>query len=191
MTARAGRRGVELALPAVNGLLGLSLVFNLTREPALLAPPLAVWIAVGLASGFYPAFVLSSFRASVVSGGSGPAFAAPAWIGKLMVVVQFATLSALLVAAMTIDRQSGFAIDHALGAGRGPILMIGTDCRAGLPRAARELSGVRGAGCVVEGAKSVSGARCARRPARSSGCCSGSSRCRCWSRTRSGRSRSR
>jgi putative ABC transport system permease protein len=143
---------VELALPAVNGLLGLSLTFDLTRERGLLAPLLAVWIAVGLASGFYPAVILSSFRPSVVLGGSVAGFAAPAWIGKAMVIVQFATLAALLVAAVTIYRQTGFAIDRALGAGRGPILMVGTDCRAGLPQAVRELPGVRGASCVAEGA---------------------------------------
>jgi putative ABC transport system permease protein len=139
---------VELALPAVNSLLGLSLAFDLTREPGLLG----IWIAVGLASGFYPAFILSSFRPSVVAGGSGAGLAAPAWIGKAMVIVQFATLAALLVGAVTIYRQTDFAIDRALGAGQGPILMVSTDCRAGLPQAARELPGVRGASCVAEGA---------------------------------------
>lgn len=143
---------VELALPAVNGLLGLSLAFDLTREPGLLVPLLAVWITIGLASGFYPAFVLSSFRPSAVLGGSGPGLAAPAWIGKVMVIVQFATLAALLVAAVTIYRQTGFAIDRALGAGQGPILMVGTDCRTGLPQAARELPGVQRASCAAEGA---------------------------------------
>ncbi|NIJ35451.1 putative ABC transport system permease protein [Sphingopyxis panaciterrae] len=143
---------VELVLPAVNGLLGLSLSFDLTREPALLLPLLAVWLAVGLASGFYPAFILSSFRPSAALGGGTAGLAAPVWIGRAMVIVQFATLAALLVAAATIYRQTDFAIGSALGAGRGPVLTVATNCRTGLPQAMRELPGVRSASCSAAGA---------------------------------------
>lgn len=143
---------VELILPAVNGLLGLSLAFDLTREPGLLLPLIAVWLVVGLASGFYPAFVLASFRPSAALGGGTAGLAAPAWIGRMMVIVQFATLAALLVAAVTVYRQTDFAIGSALGAGRGPVLTIATSCRSGLSQAARELPGVSGASCSAAGA---------------------------------------
>ncbi|HEY0598026.1 ABC transporter permease [Sphingopyxis sp.] len=143
---------VELVLPAVNGLLGLSLSFDLTREPGLLLSLLAVWLAVGLASGLYPAFVLSSFRPAAALGGDTAGMPARAWIGRAMVFVQFATLTGLLVAAITIYRQTDFAIDRALGAGRGPVLTIATSCGSGLPQAARELAGVRSASCSAQGA---------------------------------------
>lgn len=143
---------VELVLPAVNGLLGLSLAFDLTREPALLAPLLAVWLVVGLASGFYPAFILASLRPSAALGSDPSGPTAPVWIGRAMVVVQFATLAALLVAAVTVYRQTSFAVDSALGAGRGSVLTMTTRCRSGLPQAARELPGVRGTSCSAQGA---------------------------------------
>lgn len=143
---------VELVLPAANGLLGLSLAFDLTREPALLLPLFAIWLVVGLASGLYPAFVLSSFRPSAAMSGGATGLAAPAWIGKAMVVVQFATLTGLLVATITLYRQTDLAIASALGAGRGPVLTVATDCRSGLLQAVRDVPGVRGASCVSDGA---------------------------------------
>lgn len=143
---------VELALPAVNGLLGLSLAFDLTREPGLLLPLLAVWLVIGVASGLYPAFILSSLRPTAALGGGATGLSAPAWIGRTMVIVQFATLTGLLVAAITVYRQTDFAIDRALGAGRGPVLTVTAQCRQGLAQAARELPGVRRTSCSAAGA---------------------------------------
>jgi putative ABC transport system permease protein len=143
---------VELVLPAVNSVLGLSLSFDLTREPALLLPLLAVWLAVGLASGIYPALVLSSFQPSVALRGGPAGLSGTAWIGRVMVVVQFAILTGLLVATITIYRQTHLAIASALGAGHGPVLTVAADCRSGFPQAARELPGVRGATCASGGA---------------------------------------
>ena len=143
---------VELALPAANGMLGLSLAFDLTREPGLLLPLLAVWLVIGVVSGLYPAFALPSPRPTAAPGGGATGLSAPAWIGRTMVVVQFATLTGLLVAAITVYRQTDFAIDRALGAGRGPVLTVTAQCRSGLAQAARDLRGVRGASCSAGGA---------------------------------------
>lgn len=143
---------VELALPAVNGLLGLSLAFDLMHEPGLLLPLLAVWLVVGVASGLYPAFILSSLRPTAALGGGATGLSAPTWIGRTMVFVQFATLTGLLVAAITVYRQTDFAIDRALGAGRWPVLTVATQCRSGLAQAVRELPGVRQASCSAAGA---------------------------------------
>lgn len=143
---------VELILPAVNGALGLSLAFDLTREPELLLYLLATWLVVGLTSGAYPAFILSSFPPSAALGRGALGGAAPAWIGRAMVVIQFAALTGLLVAALTVYRQTDFAIERALGAGQGPVLAVPAQCRSGLARAARELPGVRHASCSAQGA---------------------------------------
>ncbi|MGH6614134.1 ABC transporter permease [Sphingomonas sp.] len=143
---------VELVLPAVNGVLGLSLSFDLTREPWFLLPVLVVWLAVGLASGLYPALVLSSFAPSVALRGGSSGFGGTAWIGRVMVVVQFAILTGLLVATITLYRQTQLAIASALGADRGPILTVAANCRSGFPQAARELPGVRDATCASVGA---------------------------------------
>lgn len=143
---------VELTLPAVNGALGLSLAFDLTREPGLLLSLLATWLVVGLASGAYPAFVLAVLPPSAALGRGGPGGAGPAWIGRAMVVIQFAALTGLLVAAMTVYRQTDFAIDRALGAGQGPVLAVTARCGSGLAQAARELPGVRNASCSAAGA---------------------------------------
>jgi len=143
---------VELVLPAVNGLLGLSLAFDLTREPGLLLPLSALWLVVGVASGLYPAVILSSFRPAAALGGGTVGLAAPTWIGRIMVIVQFAILAGLLVAAITVYRQTDFALDRALGAGERTLLTVAARCRSGLPQAARELPGVRGASCSAPGA---------------------------------------
>jgi putative ABC transport system permease protein len=69
-----------------------------------------------------------------------------------MVVVQFAILTGLIVATITIYRQTHLAIGSALGAGHGPVLTMAVNCRTGFPQAARELPGVRDATCVSVGA---------------------------------------
>ncbi|QNQ11099.1 ABC transporter permease [Sphingomonas alpina] len=143
---------VELVLPAVNGVLGLSLSFDLTREPLLLMPLLAAWLVIGVASGLYPALVLSSFTPSVALRGGPAGIGGTVWIGRAMVVVQFAILTGLLVATITIYRQTHLAIASALGAGRGPILTVAANCRSGFAQAARELPGVREASCASVGA---------------------------------------
>lgn len=143
---------VELVLPALNNVLGLSLSFDLTRDPALLLPLLASWLVTGLASGLYPALVLSSFRPSATLAGGLPGPGGAEWIGRVMVVVQFAILIGLTLATITIYRQTQLAITSALGASRGPILTMAANCRGGFPQAARELPGVRNATCVSIGA---------------------------------------
>jgi putative ABC transport system permease protein len=143
---------VELVLPAIDGVLGLSLSFDLTRDPILLLPLLAAWLVVGLASGLYPALVLSSFRPSVALAGGPAGLGGALWVGRVMVVVQLAILIALSMATITIYRQTQLAITSALGASRGPILTIAANCRTALAQAARDLPGVSSATCASVGA---------------------------------------
>ncbi len=143
---------VELALPAVNAVLGLNLTFDVTRDPMLLLPLLGGWLITGLVSGLYPALILSSVLPStaLAGGPAGPGSAER--IGRAMVVVQFAILVGLTLATITLYRQTQLAIASALGADRGPILTLQADCRQGFPQAVRELPGVRHASCVAVGA---------------------------------------
>jgi putative ABC transport system permease protein len=139
---------VELIVPAFNGFLQRDIAFNYVRDPTLGTLITATGLVTGLAAGVYPALVLSRFRPGVVlkgivflPGGSGR-------LRQALVVFQFGTLIALIVATLTIHRQTQYAMEERLRV-PGEQIFIG---RAGCPQAFKDalvrMSGVRGASCA-------------------------------------------
>jgi len=138
-----------LLLPSVNAFLNSGGHLDFGHDPALIAAILVGVVAVGVLAGAYPAFVLSAFRPSTVLKGSvlrsGGAFARQA-----LVVLQFAILIGLIVAASVIYRQCVYVTRDALRANTEQVLLIRATCKPALLNELRVLHGVREAYCSSE-----------------------------------------
>ena len=104
---------VELALPSFGAFLEKPLAFSIA-DPTTLGLLIAGIVIVGLIAGSYPAFYLSHFRpASVLKGtasGSGSVM-----LRQILVVFQFATSIALLIATGVVMAQMHYAQNVDLG----------------------------------------------------------------------------
>jgi putative ABC transport system permease protein len=143
----------ELLLPAVSAALQRKIAFNYLTDPQLLLVMLAVTVATALLAGLYPALVLSSFRPSSVLKGGPVAAAGGGGVRQALVVAQFAVLIALLLAALTIYRQTMFALRDATHINKdGVVMLFASPCTETLRNAVKAVPGVRGAACASVGA---------------------------------------
>ena len=112
---------VALIIPIFNVLVEKSIGFEQLLDPRFLAGALLLSLAVGLFSGFYPAFVLSSFNTVAVLK-NGPLKAKGLNFRRVLVTAQFA-ISIFLIAGTLValdqfqllqDQDVGFDQDHVL-----------------------------------------------------------------------------
>jgi putative ABC transport system permease protein len=104
---------VELVLPTFAGFLEKPLRFSLA-DGGSLATLVASIVVVGLLAGSYPAFYLSRFRPADVLKGSASG-SGSALLRKSLVVFQFATSIALLIATGVVIAQMQYARNIELG----------------------------------------------------------------------------
>jgi putative ABC transport system permease protein len=104
---------VEIALPAFAAFLEKPLSFSLANPPSL-GLLLVGTIVVGIFAGSYPALYLSKFRPAEVLKGSASG-SGSALLRKVLVVFQFATSIALLIATGVVMAQMGYARNVDLG----------------------------------------------------------------------------
>jgi putative ABC transport system permease protein len=143
----------ELLLPAVSAALQRKIAFNYLTDPQLLLVMIGVTVVTALLAGLYPALVLSSFRPSSVLKGGPIAAAGGGGVRQALVVAQFAVLVALLFAALTIYRQTAFALRDASHTNTDQVLMLfASPCSDALRDAVKAVPGVRGAACASVGA---------------------------------------
>ncbi|MDB6014571.1 MAG: transporter permease [Gammaproteobacteria bacterium] len=145
---------VELALPSLNGFLQREIAFNYLRDPLLGLSILAAWLITVVAASLYPALVLSMFQPSSVLKG---VVALPGGSGRMrqaLVVFQFGTLIALIVATLTIHRQTQYAIEDRLRLPTDQIFLSGMGCPVAFRDAVANLHGVQAASCVSAAALS-------------------------------------
>jgi putative ABC transport system permease protein len=139
----------ELLLPAVSAALQRKIAFNYLTDPQLLLAMAGVTVATALLAGIYPALVLSSFRPSSVLKGGPLAVAGGGAIRQALVVAQFAVLVVLLFAALTIYRQTIFALRDATHINKdGVVMLFASPCTETLRNAVKVVPGVRGAACA-------------------------------------------
>lgn len=117
-----------LLLPEVNSLLGKQMAFRLWSETALMLLGLAVF--TGLASGIYPAFVLSSFHPSQVLKGSPAAGTGAPSFRKVLVVVQFSISILLLICTSVMFKQLDFMRHKDMGLNTDQVINL--ELRGGL-----------------------------------------------------------
>lgn len=143
---------VEIMLPGFNAFLQKEIAFDYVRDPALGAAMLIAWLAVSLAAGAYPALVLSQFRPVTVLKGMLSLPGGPGCLRNAMVVLQFATLVALIVATLTVHRQTRFAIEDQLRVPGDQLYVMFAPCAMGFRDIALRIPGVREASCVSDSA---------------------------------------
>jgi putative ABC transport system permease protein len=144
----AGAAIVELALPGLNSVLQRKMAFDYLGDPALLAATLGAAAAVGLLAGIYPALVLSAFRPATVLKGGPIEASGGKRLRQALVVTQFCVLIALLLAAITIARQTAFALSKGTHVDQSAVvLLFASPCTDALRDAVKSVPGVAGAAC--------------------------------------------
>lgn len=92
---------VELILPVFNSLVDKDLSLSVSETPEILVFSVVLALVLGIVSGSYPAFYLSSFHPATILKGSTIKGKAGALLRKLLVISQF-TVSAIMISGTII-----------------------------------------------------------------------------------------
>jgi putative ABC transport system permease protein len=139
----------ELALPAFNALLQRKMVLDYIGDPALAVVLVAVFLATALLAGAYPAFVLSGFRPAATLKGGLIQAGGGARLRAALVVAQFAVLIGLVIVAITIARQTLFALNEGMRVDKDQVVLLASQpCIEALREEAAKLPGVRSTACA-------------------------------------------
>lgn len=120
---------VWIAQPVFNKLIGYELSLPYLWEKGLndysiMAGLIALFVTGILASGFYPALILSSFRPILVLKGRFSHSGKGQWLRKALVVGQFAITIALIIGSLIVYRQLRFMNNQELGLKMDQIMML-------------------------------------------------------------------
>lgn len=110
-------------LPFLVDITGTLLTFDLLLQPISLAIYFSVAIIIGLIAGWYPALVLSSFRAASVLKGSFK-LSAGSFLREGLIVVQFSISIALVTGTIAVFSQLSFMQSKDLGYDKEQVLVI-------------------------------------------------------------------
>ncbi len=106
---------IQGVLPFFNSMAGVSLSFNVFKEPDLLAQVCGIFFLGSIASGIYPALVLSNYKPLAVLTGRLKDSKGGLILRKGLVVFQFMITMLLLVGTVTIYRQVNYMRSQSLG----------------------------------------------------------------------------
>jgi putative ABC transport system permease protein len=106
---------VYLMLPVFNDLTGKGLHFNFSKTPELIGISFIIAILVGLLSGTYPAFFLSSFNPVAVLKGITETLGGKGIFRKVLVVLQFTISVFMIIGTLTISKQLRYMRTTDLG----------------------------------------------------------------------------
>jgi putative ABC transport system permease protein len=115
---------IENVLPYFNNLLGIKLQLNLFSNWFMIPSLLAFSVLVGLLSGSYPAFFLSSFNPAVVLKGKLNDKMKHGRLRSILVVLQFSISIILIVGTIIMVRQIRFMLNKDLGFNKEQLLVI-------------------------------------------------------------------
>jgi putative ABC transport system permease protein len=115
---------VVLALPAFNGMAGKSLKPGDMLNPATAFSLLAVLVLAGLASGAYPAFLITAFPAAGILKKPGKTAAGRSLLRKVLVVGQFGASILLIISTAVVLDQLDFLRNRKLGFDKEHVVVI-------------------------------------------------------------------
>lgn len=113
-----------IVLPYFNSLSGLSLSWKYLLQPWFLGLLLMLWMSGTLFSGFYPAWVLSSFRPVSVLKGKLKNSLRGIVLRKSLVVAQFMASVALIAGTLIVYQQLTFMMSRDIGLNIDQVLVI-------------------------------------------------------------------
>jgi putative ABC transport system permease protein len=138
----------ETVLPLFNAMLQRQIAFDYLHDPGLAAAVALAVLAVALLAGAYPALVLSAFRPAAVLKGGVVSTGGGGVVRQALVVVQFAVLVGLILFAVTITRQTVFALGQGMGVDKDNVLLIeAKPCTDAMRDEIRATPGVDKAAC--------------------------------------------
>jgi putative ABC transport system permease protein len=115
---------VELLLPGYNNFTGKIITPSFLVELKILSFILGVAFVVGLISGTYPAFVLSSFKPLKVLKGALKSGAKSGTARKVLVILQFSISISLIIGSLVVYAQLNFLRNAELGFNKDHIINI-------------------------------------------------------------------
>jgi putative ABC transport system permease protein len=135
------------ALPALNAFLLRTIQWQTLFSLPFLAATAALLFTVTLLAGGYPAFVLASFRPSVVTKARSSG-RLQSGVRQGLVALQFAIVVAVLIATIVVHRQTAFGMREALRQNSDPTVLLRTRCSDAIKDAMARAPGVKGAACA-------------------------------------------
>jgi len=116
---------VYLFLPAFNNLAQKQLTLNITADVSTLFLLLGIILFTGLASGSYPAFMLSSFRpVNVLKKGKLQAGSGGFVLRRILVVSQFTATIVLIIGTIVMYKQLNYIRNKDIGLNRDHVVAI-------------------------------------------------------------------
>ena len=115
---------IYLSLPGFNYISGLALDSNYLLQGWFLGLLGVLWITGSLLSGFYPAWVLSSFRPATVLKGKLKNTSGGILLRKGLVVTQFMASIALIAGTIIVYRQVHFMLNQNIGMNIDQVLVM-------------------------------------------------------------------
>jgi putative ABC transport system permease protein len=135
-----------LLIPEFNQLAGKTISHGLFEQPSSVLYLFVAALGIGLAAGFYPALVLSSFKPSSVLKGRFASSAGGNTVRKALVLVQFSLSIGFIIATIVVHQQLVFMRDQNLGFNKEQLMIINTEgdpARAAFQQSLQGLPGVR------------------------------------------------
>jgi putative ABC transport system permease protein len=115
---------IKLSLPYFNNLLGTSLALNLFTAWNTIPALLLFTVIVGIISGSYPAFFLSSFSPYEVLKGNARNSMSNGRLRKILVVFQFAVSILLIVGTLIMNKQIKYMLNKDVGFNKEHLMVI-------------------------------------------------------------------
>lgn len=115
--------GVWLASPAIAAQMGIDVAAGLLHRPILLPLLAGLLILASLLAGAYPAFVAARFR-PIEALRAGKSRSGPKGVAPVLVGLQFAVASILLIAVIVLNQQNAYLQSVARESGQDPIVAV-------------------------------------------------------------------
>ena len=115
---------IALSLPFLNDLAEQNLTLDIFQNPPLFLSLIGIALGVGVFSGSYPAFVLSSFKPVEVLKGSLKSGQKGIWIRKGLVTFQFIISITLLIVTTAVYTQINYMQSQTLGFDKDHVVVI-------------------------------------------------------------------
>ncbi len=115
---------VELLLPQFRSLVGRPIEMHYFDNVIVIPALLLLGITVGVISGSYPAFVLSSLKPVSILKTHTPVKSTGIWIRNALIIFQFTISIFLIISTVTINQQLTFIQDKEIGFDKEQVLVI-------------------------------------------------------------------